>query len=318
MEISTTQKIDTIYLYPGNHTIICGNELVHPVIRRAYEQNTTLLEFINEIINVTGSNMWKLFVSKTIFINIGKFRNGMNISYDIMTGKFYQNDLHIIYLNNLDGLTLDENIRDLFDPITKLLTLDIQNNNEYKMQVFVKTLTGKSLTIYIESTSTVFELKKLIQSKEGIPPNQQRLIFYGRQLEDNKTLEYHKIYKECTIHLCLNMRGGMHHISSGHTDYCSTRVPDQKNIIDKTTFISAIHLNYVKKVGNIYKKLFLQLNCHPKCPFERIELITQIETSDNYFQELNLEEITNIGNILELLSDASILKYTQRLAQLKN
>ena len=81
-------------------------------------------------------------------------------------------------------------------------------------QIYIKTLTGKTITLRVTSWSMLAEVKHLIQNKEGIPPDQMRLVFAGKQLEDGRTLRDYKIQPKSELHLILRLRGGMYAKSS--------------------------------------------------------------------------------------------------------
>lgn len=124
------------------------------------------------------------------------------------------------------------------------------------MQIFVKTLTGKTLTLDVDSDQPVFDAKDQVCIKEGIPIEQQRFIFDGLQHLDWHSLAHYKVKKWSTIFLVLRLRGGMYHSSSGFDEGSAFMIAEKVRVfasyLSRSEIITVNWPLFLDEVQNLF------------------------------------------------------------------
>ena len=182
-----------------NNMILENNEILKDENLFENKLSVTITKELNNQIKIKYPD------SEEKQINTDIYNTGVEFLEEIQNNRIdYSMDIEYDLIHNKEKLNLDRRLIDLEIKNGDLIELKQRCNNH---QIFVKTLTGKTINFDIQSSDTLYYLKSLIHLFEGISMSEQRFIFEGKQLGDGAALEDYKIPKGSTLILVLRLRG---------------------------------------------------------------------------------------------------------------
>lgn len=173
-----------------------------------------ITRFVSQLINSMREKIRELFGQIEIQISEEQLILLMESPTDTFNSFMIWRDYFINIMNEKQRGKYRENYRNKFIPFEELISFSKSFYSNNSFIVYINSLSGHSIDILITHQMSIEEMKMIIQQKDGIPIDQQRLIFAGKQLDDSMLVGMYNITKESNINLILRLRGGMYHNSS--------------------------------------------------------------------------------------------------------